>query len=123
MKHVILENSALKEEVLMRFCVKHTILENSALYIVKNKPWFAQKIAAVLGETVVPEYPQEPVNILHAPSYQVNILTETNVQLTTVKAAVMENSMMRICMRDMFDKATMLFAHSAGVPQNRVYPW
>ena len=53
------------------------IIKNTTLNIVKYKPWYAQKIAAVLGEIFVPEYPQVPANIpATTPSYQVNILTE-----------------------------------------------
>ena len=43
--------------------MKHVIIENSALYVVHNKSWLAQKIAAVLGELSLPEYPQVPTNI------------------------------------------------------------
>ena len=77
-----------------RFHVKHVIIKKTALYTVKSKPWYAQKIAAVLRETFVPKYPQEPVNILHAPSYQVNIVTEPDVQQKTAKAAVTGNYVM-----------------------------
>ena len=58
----------------------------------RNKPWFAQKIAAVLGEINVPEYPQVPANIpATTPSHQVNIVTEPDVQQKTAKAAMTEN--------------------------------
>ena len=57
--------------------MKHTILENSALYIVEYKPWYAQKIAVVLGEIIVPEYLQVPAIIPATnPSYQVNAVLE-----------------------------------------------
>jgi hypothetical protein len=79
-------------EVLTRFCVKHVLIENSALYIVHSKSWFAQKIADVLGEINVPEYPQVPANIpATTPSNQVNIVTEPDEQQKTAKAAVMRN--------------------------------
>jgi hypothetical protein len=32
------------KEVVTRFRVKHVIIKNTTLNIVKNKPWFAQKI-------------------------------------------------------------------------------
>ena len=45
-----------------------------------NKSWFAQKIAAVLGEIFIPEYPQVPANIpATTPSYQVKIIEEQDV--------------------------------------------
>jgi hypothetical protein len=70
----------------------YTILENSALYIVYSKSWFAQKIAALLRELTLPEYPQGPANIpVTTPSNQVNIVSEPDVQQKTVKAAVMRN--------------------------------
>ena len=95
-KHMILENSALQKrkqgEVLTRFCVKHVFIENSALYIVHSKSWFAQKIAALLRELKLPEYPQGPANIpVTTPSNQVNIVSEPDVQQKTVKGAVMRN--------------------------------
>ena len=43
--------------------MKQLLLENSAVYIVEYKPWYAQKIAVVLGELKLPEYPQGPANI------------------------------------------------------------
>ena len=61
-------------------------IENSALYIVNSKSWYAQKIAAVLGEINVPEYPQIPANI--PATTQVNIVTEPDVQQKTAEAAV-----------------------------------
>jgi hypothetical protein len=52
----------------------------------------ALKIAAVLGELLVPEYPQVPANIpATTPSNQVNIVTEPDVQQKTAKADVMSN--------------------------------
>ena len=52
----------------------------------------ALKIAAVLGEQFVPEYPQVPANIpATTPSNQVNIVTEPDVQQKSAKAAVMKN--------------------------------
>jgi hypothetical protein len=94
--YTILENSVLQKrkqgEVLTRFCVKHVFIENSALYIVYSKSWFAQKIAALLRELKLPEYPQGPANIpVTTPSNQVNIVSEPDVQQKTVKAAVMRN--------------------------------
>jgi hypothetical protein len=75
--------------------VKHVFLENSALYIVHNKSWLPQKIAAVLGEILVPEYPQVPANIpATTPSYQVNIVTVPDVQQKTAKAATTGNYVM-----------------------------
>ena len=63
-----------------RFPVTHVIIKNTMLNIVKKKPWFAQKIAAVLGEIFVPEYPQVPANIpATTPSYQVKIIEEQDV--------------------------------------------
>ena len=57
--------------------MKQLLLENSAVYIVEYKPWYAQKIAVVLGEIIVPEYPQVPANIPTTnPSYQVNAVLE-----------------------------------------------
>jgi CMP-N-acetylneuraminic acid synthetase len=83
MKHTILENSALQKskqgEVLTRFCVKHVFTENSALYIVHSKSWFAQKIAALLGELKLPEYPQVPANIPATTPNQVKIIEEQDV--------------------------------------------
>ena len=68
---------------------RFVITKNTALNIVMYKPWYAQKIAAVLGEIFVPEYPQVPANIpATTPSYQVNIVTEPDVQQKTAKAAV-----------------------------------
>ena len=43
-------------EILTRFCGKQLTIKNS-------KSWFAQKIAALLGELKLPEYPQGPANI------------------------------------------------------------
>jgi hypothetical protein len=75
--------------------MKHVFLENPALYIVHNKSWLAQKIAAVLGETFVPEYTQVPANIpATTPSYQVNSVMEPDVQQNTAKAAVTGNYVM-----------------------------
>ena len=74
--------------------MKHVIIKKTTLNTVKEKPWYAQKIAAVLRETFVPKYPQEPVNILHAPSYQVNIVMEPDVQQKKAKAAVTGNYVM-----------------------------
>ena len=52
----------------------------------------ALKIAAVLGELLVPEYPQVPANIpATTPSNQVNIVTEPDVQQKTAKGDVMSN--------------------------------
>jgi transcription initiation factor TFIIIB Brf1 subunit/transcription initiation factor TFIIB len=74
-----------QQEILTRFCVKQLTIENS-------KSWFAQKIAALLRELKLPEYPQGPANIpVTTPSNQVNIVSEPDVQQKTVKAAVMRN--------------------------------
>jgi hypothetical protein len=74
-----------QQEILTRFCVKQLTIENT-------KSWFAQKIAALLRELKLPEYPQGPANIpVTTPSNQVNIVSEPDVQQKTVKAAVMRN--------------------------------
>ena len=57
----------------------YTILENSVLYIVHRKSWFAQKIAALLGELKLPEYPQVPANIPATAPNQVKIIEEQDV--------------------------------------------
>ena len=60
-------------KVLTRFCVKQVTIENS-------KSWFAQKIAALLRELKLPEYPQGPANIpVTDPSNQVKIIEEQDV--------------------------------------------
>jgi hypothetical protein len=66
-------------EILTRFGVKHTILENSVLYIMHSKSWFAQKIAALLRELKLPEYPQVPANIPATAPNQVKIIEEQDV--------------------------------------------
>ena len=38
-----------QEKVVKRLCVKHKTVENTTLNIVKNKPWFAQKIQQCSG--------------------------------------------------------------------------
>ena len=60
-------------EVLTRFCVKQLTIKNS-------KSWFAQKIAALLGELKLPEYPQVPANIPATPPNQVKIIEEQDVR-------------------------------------------
>ena len=59
--------------------MKHMIIENSALYIVHSKSWFAQKIAALLRELKLPEYPQVPANIPATAPNQVKIIEEQDV--------------------------------------------
>ena len=63
-----------------RFRKKHMVIKNTALNIVKKLPWYTQKIAVVLGEIFVPEYPPIPANIpVTTPSYQVKIIKKQDV--------------------------------------------
>ena len=61
-----------QQEILTRFCVKQLTIENT-------KSWFAQKIAALLGELKLPEYPQVPANIPATTPNQVKIIEEQDV--------------------------------------------
>ena len=59
-----------------RFRVKHMNIKNTTLNIMKNKPWFTQKIAAELGEYFCTRVPTCTCQILvTTPSYQVNSRT------------------------------------------------
>ena len=66
---------------MVKFRVRYKTDENITLHILKKLlARFCPKDTEVLREIFIPEYPQEPDNILQTPSSQVKNVMEANMQ-------------------------------------------